>query len=120
MNTSDHNQYLFRREHRMKTRADFSRVFAKKRSVADGVFVLYGCRNERGNSRLGLSVSRKVGNAVCRNRWKRLCREAFRLSRTALPAGIDLVVIPRRGARPEFGQIQQSLIALARRVEKRL
>jgi ribonuclease P protein component len=49
-------------------------------------------------SRLGVTVTRKVGVAVARNRVKRLVREAFRLAPTLLPAGIDLVVIAKDGA----------------------
>jgi ribonuclease P protein component len=49
-------------------------------------------------ARLGIVVTRKLGNAVARNRIKRVCRECFRLWPTLLPAGIDLVVVARQGA----------------------
>ncbi len=69
--------------------------------------------------RLGLTVSRKVGGAVVRNRVKRRVREWFRHSRKALPAGVDLVVIARRGAGElSTEQTQGSLAELAQRVRR--
>lgn len=82
--------------------------------------VVYGCENAFPYPRLGLSVSRKVGKAVVRNRWKRLIREAFRLSRSQLPAGVDLIVIPRREAKPELAALKRSLAVLADRVVAKL
>ena len=69
---------------------------------------------------MGLSVSRKVGGAVVRNRWKRLLREAFRLTRPQLPAGIDLIVIPRAGTEPTLAALMESLVRLAGRLERKL
>ena len=84
-------------------KADFARVYAAARaSASDDVLLIYACENELTHARLGLSVSRKVGGAVQRNRWKRILREAFRLSVEQLPAGVDLVVIPRAAAAPEL------------------
>ena len=60
--------------------------------------VVIVARREEGPTRLGITVSRKVGPAVIRNRVKRLVREAFRLHRHELPAGLDLVVVARHGA----------------------
>ena len=65
---------------------------------------LFSCSNapRLGHLRVGLSVSRKIGNAVQRNRFKRLYREAFRLSRAELPTGLDLVMLPRSTREPEL------------------
>src|SRR5579883_2075110 len=95
----DDHSFRFPQALRLKTPAEFKRVYDRKRSAADGRLVVYACENGLPHSRLGLSVSRKVGGAVVRNRYKRLFREAFRLTRRDLPAGVDLVLIPR--ARPE-------------------
>lgn len=110
----------FPKQLRLRTSAEFERVYAAECYAADGVLVINATTNDLGHSRLGLSISRKVGNAVVRNRWKRLIREAFRLQRSALPSGIDFVVRPKRGAVPEFVAIKESLRKLAARVAKRL
>jgi ribonuclease P protein component len=70
--------------------------------------------------RLGISASRRLGGAVVRNRWKRLLREAFRLSRSQLPAGIDLVVIPRQDVEPTLASLLESLPRLAARLAKKV
>jgi len=116
-----HNEMpKFGKELRLRKPADFDRVYQARVYAADDVLVVNGDANGLAHPRLGLSVSKKVGNAVIRNRWKRLIREAFRLSQAELPAGIDLIVRPQKGAEPDFAAICRSLPALAVRLARRL
>jgi len=117
---SPRKKHGFPKQVRLRKRADFDRVFNTKAYAADNVLVMNGCRNNLGRTRLGLSVSRKVGNAVVRNRWNRLIREAFRRQQSDLPRGLDLVVRPRRGAVAEIKKIQTSIRLLAGRIDARL
>jgi ribonuclease P protein component len=110
----------FPKELRIRSQADFDRVYAARIYAADDVLVVNGSGNDREHPRLGLSVSRKVGNAVTRNMWKRRIREAFRLCREQLPSGVDLVVRPQQGAACDLQAITRSLPALARRVARKL
>jgi ribonuclease P protein component len=110
----------FPRKHRIVLRRDFQRAYQRRASAADQRLLVFGHPNGLEHPRLGLSVSRKVGGAVMRNRWKRAIREAFRLTRASLPAGVDLVVIPRQGATPELAGLVESLPRLGARVASKL
>jgi ribonuclease P protein component len=110
----------FPKELRIRRQADFDRVYNARVYAADEVLVVNGCTNGLDVPRLGLSVSRQVGNAARRNAWKRRIREAFRLSKTRLPSGVDLVVRPQKGAVCDFAAISRSLPALAGRIARKL
>ena len=85
---------------RLSRSADFDRVFRNGRSLGGREFVLYVFpRGDDATSRLGLSVSRKVGSAVQRNRVKRLLREAFALEHRDTVAQSDVVIVARPDAK---------------------
>jgi ribonuclease P protein component len=114
------SDYRFPRSRRVLKTAEFDRVFQRRRSQADGVLFVYACENGLEYSRLGLVVSRKVGNSVLRARWKRCIREAFRHLQQDIPPGLDLLVLPRQPAAPTMSRVRQSLQTLAARVARQL
>ncbi len=110
----------FSKQDRLRSPSEFKRVYDRRCSVSDAWLIVYGSLNGLGHSRVGLSVSRKVGNAVTRNRFKRIYREAFRLTRAELPVGMDLVLLPRSPRKPTLGLVRTSLRALLQTLERRL
>lgn len=108
----------FRREQRLLRRADFERVFEQGRRVYARGLVLHWMESPAGRARLGLVTSRRFGNAVRRNRARRLLREAFRLDQHGIPP-LDLVVLPQPGAFPDElegvrGALREALARAAR------
>jgi ribonuclease P protein component len=110
--------YRFPKVRRLLRPREFERVFAARLSASDAWVVLHGASNNLQHPRLGVTVSRKVGGAVARNRWKRLLREAFRLKQHELPA-FDFVCLPRVETPPPLRQLLESLPQLARRLQQR-
>jgi ribonuclease P protein component len=96
-----------KRRHRLSRSRDFDAVYRHGRSTATRYLVLYAFPREEGDGlgpRLGLAVSRQLGNAVERNRIKRRLRAAFEQIEGDLPVGNDYVLIARRrGRRRELG-----------------
>ncbi|MCF0136672.1 MAG: ribonuclease P protein component [Lachnospiraceae bacterium] len=74
----------------------FSAVYTNGRSRADHLIVMYVLENDRPYNRLGITVSKKVGNSVVRHRVKRIIKEAYRLHEDEFSSGWDIVIIARR------------------------
>lgn len=106
-----------KKEQRIKKNEEFSHVFKHGHSVANRQFVLYMLPKEgQANFRLGLSVSKRVGNAVTRNRLKRYIREVFQSKKDQLVASVDYVVIARKpAAEMRLSEVEQSLLHVMRK-----
>ncbi|MEX0792104.1 MAG: ribonuclease P protein component [Pirellulaceae bacterium] len=105
----------------IRRKEEYDLIFRSRCSAGDGTLVVYAERNGLDHPRLGMVVSgKKVGNAVARNRWKRMIREAFRQIRPTLPPGIDLVVLPQTKKPPHLLQLQKGIHSLARRATRKL
>lgn len=90
------------REDRIRRRSEFRRIQSGGRRVHTPHFIIVLSPRDQDGRRLGVTVTRKVANAVGRNRVKRLVREVFRRNRACFPEPCDIVVIAKRGA-PELG-----------------
>ena len=86
----------FQPEERIRKRQDYLRIYDQGKRVYTRNFTIITCPNQTSTRRLGTTVSKKVGNAVKRNRIKRLLREFFRLNKERFPASHDIVVIAKK------------------------
>jgi len=113
-------RFRLRKEQRLKKTAQFQQVYERGVSAADDRLIVYAMANDLEYSRLGLSVGKKLGSAVKRNRYKRTLREAFRLQQHELPMGYDYVLIPRPHLEASTPSFEQSLLQLCRKCERRV
>lgn len=113
------NTHAFPKRLHLRSFQQFSHVYDQRSRAGDAQLLVFAAPNDEDYTRVGLSVSKKHGNAVRRARIKRLLREAFRLSRHDLPAGLDLILIPRPGAKITLSSLQKSLKRLTWRLAKR-
>ena len=119
MTTQPAKPFAFRPHEHLRRPSDFRRVYERRRSASDSWLLVYACENGLPYLRLGLSVSRKQGQATYRNRLRRLYREAFRLTRQQMPVGLDLVLIPRRPQEPTLDDLTNSLPRLVAQLAKK-
>ncbi|HEY6291184.1 MAG TPA: ribonuclease P protein component [Terriglobia bacterium] len=105
--------YSFPKTSRLLRRNEFRRVYQEGRRRSAPLCTVFFRSNGLAESRLGLTVPVAVGNAVLRNRVKRRVREVFRLNRSSIPAGWDIVVNPRRDAATvPFATLTKELLRL--------
>ena len=97
----------------LKRNEDFKKCYKCGRSYVNSYLVLYVCGNETGKNRLGISVSRKVGNSVVRHHISRLVRESYRLHEDMFNSGLDMAVVARSRARQAgFHEIESAFLDL--------
>lgn len=83
---------------RMKDSKDFTRLYGKGAFISGGICTVYYRKNGRKENRIGISVGKKIGCAVQRNRAKRVIRQAYRENEDKFPVGYDIVVNARAGS----------------------
>lgn len=110
----------FPKRRHLRRRVDFERVYEQRCKGADGTLLVFVCRNDLNETRLGCSVAKKHGSAVVRNRLKRWLREAFRLEHDNFPQSIDLIAIPLDAQKASLNSYRDSLSKLVARLSRRL
>ena len=101
------------RRYTLKTNGEFQRLYRKGAFASGPYFSVYCRKNRGGENRLGYTVSKKLGNAVTRNRIRRRLREAYRLNSFQLVRGFDIVIVARsKAASAGFAELQASLLAV--------
>ena len=99
----------------LKKNKDFQVVYRKGKSYANKYLVMYILKNDMEINRVGISVSKKVGNSVVRHRLTRLVRESYRLHEEIFNSGLDIVVVARNSAsKIGYSEIESALLHLGK------
>ncbi len=97
----------------VKKNSEFREVYRKGKSYANRLLVMYVLPTEKKETRIGISVSKKVGNSVVRHHITRLIREVFRLRRNSLKEGLNIIVVARAAAKDsDYRQIESAFVHL--------
>ncbi|RPJ10275.1 MAG: ribonuclease P protein component [Deltaproteobacteria bacterium] len=103
---------------RLRNSREYAQAWRQGQRCNTANFIVIALTGSATGARLGITVSRKVGNAVCRNRLKRWIREFFRVHRVAINSGVDLSIVARPGAAGlVHGQLEQELHEALRRLK---
>ena len=95
--------------------SEFQAIYKNGKSYANKYLVMYVSENPDGKSKLGISVSKKVGNSVVRHRLARLIRESYRLNTDMFNSGLNIIVIARTTAKGKsFAEIESAFLHLCR------
>ena len=99
----------------LKKNRDFQYVYKNGKSYANKYLVMYSMENHQNGNRLGISVSKKVGNSIVRHRITRLIRESYRLHENIFNSGLDIVVIARNSAREiSYEEMESAMLHLGK------
>lgn len=102
----------------MKKNHEFRRLYAKGKSAATPSLVVYFRRTNRDYNQLGITVSTKIGNAVCRNHIRRRLREIYRLNEHRLQRGLDIVIVARAKSRyVSYAELEKAFLSACSRLE---
>ena len=102
----------------VKENYEFRRIYRKGKSAVSPQLVIYCQRNRRGHSRLGVSVSTKLGCAVVRNRVRRRIREIYRLNKAKMLPGYDLIVVARvRAVEADYQKLDRTYLRLLEQLD---
>ena len=106
-------EYQMKYSESLKKNRDFQNVYKKGKSYANRYLVMYVLENDTDRNRLGISVSKKVGNSVIRHHVTRLIRESYRLQEDMFNSGLDIVVIARNTAKDiSYHEVESALLHL--------
>jgi len=96
----------------LRNTREFNMVYKKGKSIVNKHLVLYYVKNQSAENQVGFSVSKKVGNAVTRNRVKRLMKEVYRLNETSIKKGYDFVFVARvRTKDASYKEVEKAMLS---------